>query len=121
MMNDVGGLCVNVCLIGGSVFNMNGIKFGEFDMVIVQNDVVYYVYKGIGIDVFKGKVNFNVCLFVVFYFEVLYVIVCKDVGINIIVDFKGKCVVMGDFGLGSEQIVVQVFEVYGLSFSDFGQ
>ena len=121
MMNDAGGLRANARSTGGSVFNMNGIKSGELDMAIVQNDVAYYAYKGTGIDAFKGKANPNVRSLAVLYPEVLHVIVRKDAGINTIADLKGKRVVTGDLGSGSEQTAAQVLEAYGLSFSDLGQ
>ncbi|WP_278911725.1 TAXI family TRAP transporter solute-binding subunit [Deinococcus wulumuqiensis] len=121
MMNDAGGIRANARSTGGSVFNMNGIKSGELDMAIVQNDVAYYAYKGTGIDAFKGKANPNVRSLAVLYPEVLHVIVRKDAGINTIADLKGKRVVTGDLGSGSEQTALQVLEAYGLDFKDLGQ
>ena len=121
MMNDAGGLRANARSTGGSVFNMNGIKSGELDMAIVQNDVAYYAYKGTGIEAFKGKADAKVRSMAVLYPEVLHVVVRRDSGINTIADLKGKRVVTGDLGSGTEQTALQVLEAYGLEFKDLGQ
>lgn len=122
MINDDGaGLRANARSTGGSVFNMNALASGELDMAIVQNDVAFYAYKGTGISAFEGKANNKVRSLAVLYPEVLHVIARKDAKINSIADLKGKRVVIGDLGSGTEQTARQVLEAYGLNFDSLGQ
>jgi TRAP transporter TAXI family solute receptor len=122
MINDAGnGLRANARSTGGSVFNMNALGTGELDAAVAQNDVVYYAYKGTGLDAFKGKANSKIRTMAVLYPEVLHVIARKDAGINSIADLKGKKVVIGDLGSGTEQTAAQVMDAYGLKFDDLGQ
>ncbi|ACO45634.1 TAXI family TRAP transporter solute-binding subunit [Deinococcus deserti] len=122
MINDSNaGLRANARSTGGSVFNMNALATGELDMAIVQNDVAFYAYRGTGIQAFEGKANNKVRSLAVLYPEVLHVVARKDAKINSIADLKGKRVVIGDLGSGTEQTARQVLEAYGLSFDDLGQ
>jgi TRAP transporter TAXI family solute receptor len=122
MVNDAGsGVRANARSTGGSVFNMNALATGELDMAIVQNDIAYYAYKGSGIQAFEGKANNKVRTLAVLYPEVLHVIARKDAKINSIADLRGKRVVIGDLGSGTEQTARQVLEAYGLKFEDLGQ
>lgn len=122
MLNDSGnGLRANARSTGGSVFNMTALGTGELDMAIVQNDTAYYAYKGNGISAFEGKPNNKIRSLAVLYPEVLHVIARKDAKINSIADLKGKRVVIGDLGSGTEQTAKQVLEAYGLKFDDLGQ
>lgn len=122
MVNDAGsGVRANARSTGGSVFNMNALATGELDMAIVQNDIAFYSYKGSGIQAFEGKANTKVRTLAVLYPEVLHVIARKDAKINSVADLKGKRVVIGDLGSGTEQTARQVLEAYGLKFEDLGQ
>ncbi|MFC4427399.1 TAXI family TRAP transporter solute-binding subunit [Deinococcus navajonensis] len=122
MINDSGaGLRANARSTGGSVFNMNALGTGELDIAIVQNDVAFYAYKGTGIQAFEGKANNKVRSLAVLYPEVLHVLARKDAKINSIADLRGKRVVIGDLGSGTEQTARQVLEAYGLKFDDLGQ
>lgn len=122
MINDGGaGMRANARSTGGSVFNMNALATGELDMALVQNDIAFYAFKGSGISAFEGKANPKVRSMAVLYPEVLHVIARKDAKINSIADLKGKRVVIGDLGSGTEQTARQVLEVYGLKFDDLGQ
>lgn len=122
MINDAGaGLRANARSTGGSVFNMNALGTGELDIAIAQNDIAFYAYKGTGIAAFDGKANNKIRSMAVLYPEVLHVIARKDAKINSIADLKGKRVVIGDLGSGTEQTARQVLEAYGLKFDDLGQ
>lgn len=122
LINDAGaGVRANARSTGGSVFNMNALATGELDAAIAQNDIVYYAYRGTGIQAFQGKANNKLRTMAVLYPEVLHVIARRDAGINSIADLKGKRVVIGDLGSGTEQTARQVLEAYNLSFDDLGQ
>jgi TRAP transporter TAXI family solute receptor len=122
MINDSGsGVRANARSTGGSVFNMNALGTGELDIAIAQNDIAYYAYKGTGISAFEGKANNKIRSMAVLYPEVLHVIARKDSKINSIADLKGKRVVIGDLGSGTEQTARQVMEAYGLKLDDLGQ
>lgn len=122
LVNDAGaGLRANARSTGGSVFNVNALGTGELDAAIAQNDIVYYAYKGTGLPAFQGKANAKLRTMAVLYPEVLHVVARKDAGINSIADLKGKRVVIGDLGSGTEQTARQVLEAYGIGFDDLGQ
>ncbi|MDR6217540.1 TAXI family TRAP transporter solute-binding subunit [Deinococcus soli (ex Cha et al. 2016)] len=122
MVNDAGaGVRANARSTGGSVFNVNAIATGELDAAVAQNDVVYYAYKGTGLQAFQGKANAKLRTMAVLYPEVLHVVARKDSGIRSIADLKGKRVVIGDLGSGTELTAKQVLESYGLGFDDLGQ
>ncbi|ANE43536.1 TAXI family TRAP transporter solute-binding subunit [Deinococcus puniceus] len=122
MINDAGaGLRANARSTGGSVFNMNALGTGELDIAIAQNDIAFYAYKGTGITAFEGKGNNKIRSMAVLYPEVLHVIARKDSNIKSIADLKGKKVVIGDLGSGTEQTARQVMEAYGLKLDDLGQ
>ncbi|WP_019584805.1 TAXI family TRAP transporter solute-binding subunit [Deinococcus apachensis] len=122
MINDAGaGVRANARSTGGSVFNVNALATGELDAAIAQNDIVYYAYKGTGLQAFQGKANGKLRTMAVLYPEVLHVVARRDAGINSIADLKGKRVVIGDLGSGTEQTARQVLEAYGLGLDDLGQ
>lgn len=122
MINDAGGgLRANARSTGGSVFNVNALASGELDAAIAQNDIVYYAYRGTGLSAFQGKANNKLRTMAVLYPEVLHVVARRDAGINSIADLKGKRVVIGDIGSGTEQTARQVLEAYNLGFDDLGQ
>ncbi|MEW6421564.1 MAG: TAXI family TRAP transporter solute-binding subunit [Deinococcota bacterium] len=122
MINDAGaGVRANARSTGGSVFNVNALASGELDAAIAQNDIVYYAYRGTGLPTFQGKANSKLRTMAVLYPEVLHVVARKDAGINSIADLKGKRVVIGDLGSGTEQTAKQVLEAYGLNEGDLGQ
>ncbi|WP_291429611.1 TAXI family TRAP transporter solute-binding subunit [Deinococcus sp.] len=122
MLNDTGsGVRANARSTGGSVFNMGAIASGELDAAVAQNDVVYYAYKGTGLQAFQGKANSKLRTMAVLYPEVLHIVARKDSGIKTVADLKGKRVVIGDLGSGTELTAKQVMEAYGLGFDDLGQ
>lgn len=106
---------------GGSVFNINAIASGELQMALAQNDITFYAYNGSTIAAFEGKPVKSIRSVAILYPEVIHVVTRRDSKIASISDLKGKRVIVGDVGSGTEQNTRHVLEAYGLSFSDLGQ
>ncbi|MFC3835526.1 MULTISPECIES: TAXI family TRAP transporter solute-binding subunit [Deinococcus] len=122
LINDSGsGVRANARSTGGSVFNVNALGTGELDAALVQNDITYYAYKGSGLQAFEGKANAKLRVMAMLYPEVLHLVALKDSKITSVADLKGKRVVIGDLGSGTEQTARQVLEAYGVGFDDLGQ
>ena len=122
LINDANvGLRANARSTGGSVFNVNALATGELQMAIAQNDVVYYAHKGTGLPAFEGKANTKLRTVAALYPELVHVVARKDAKISSIADLKGKRVVVGDVGSGTEQNARQILEAYGIDFADLGQ
>lgn len=122
LINDANaGVRANARSTGGSVFNVNALASGELQVALAQNDITYYAYRGTGVAAFEGKANNKLRVMAALYPEVLHVVARRDARINSIADLKGKRVVIGDLGSGTEQTSRQVLEAYGLKFDDLGQ
>jgi uncharacterized protein len=115
------GLRANARTTGGSVVNINGIASGEFQMALAQNDTSYYAYNGVTLAAFKDKPIKSIRAVAALYPEVVHVVALKASKIDSVDDLKGKKVVLGDIGSGTEQNALQMLEVHGLKESDLGQ
>ena len=122
LVNDANvGIRANARSTGGSVANINAINAGEFEMALAQNDIAYYAYQGCCIPAFQGKPVKTIRALAALYPEVVHIVARKDAGIRTVADLKGKRVVVGDVGSGTEQNARQILEAYGLTFDDLGQ
>lgn len=122
LINDAGvGIRANARSTGGSVFNINAIASGELQMGLSQNDIAYYAYNGSSIPAFEGKPVKSIRSIAVLYPEVVHIVARAEAKIDSVADLKGKRVVVGDVGSGTEQNARQILEAYNLSFSDLGQ
>ena len=118
-MNEANiGVRANARSTGGSVFNINAIASGELQMGLAQNDIAYYAYNGTGVAAFDGRPVRNIRAVGILYPEVVHVVARAGAGISSIADLRGKRVVVGDVGSGTEQNARQVLEAYGLGLSD---
>lgn len=111
----------NVRSTGGSVFNVNALASGELQMALVQSDIASYAYNGSGIATFQGRPVRNIRAIASLYPEVVHIVARADANIRKVSDLRGKRVVVGDTGSGTEQNARQILEAYGLSFNDLGQ
>ncbi|MER3481920.1 MAG: TRAP transporter substrate-binding protein [Meiothermus sp.] len=122
LVNDANiGVRANARSTGGSIFNINALGSGELQMALAQNDIAYYAYNGTGIPAFDGKPVKSIRAIAGLYPEVVHVIARADSGIAKIGDLKGKKVVVGDVGSGTEANTRQILEAYKLTFDDLGQ
>jgi TRAP transporter TAXI family solute receptor len=106
---------------GGSVANAHDIGTGDADFALLQNDIAYYAFNGIGLDLFKGKPVKGMAGVFTIYPEVVHVVAARASGIRSIRDLRGKRVALGPEGSGTEQNALQILEVYTLKASDLGK
>lgn len=104
----------NVQSTGASKANIYLVADGEADIAIVQNDVMYYAYKGI--DLFDGEAVSGFSAMAGLYAEVCQIVANDKV--TSIEDLRGKRVSVGDVGSGCEFNARQILEAYGISFDD---
>lgn len=122
LINDANaGIRANARSTGGSVFNINAIASGELQMGLSQNDIAYYAYNGSSIPAFEGKPIKSIRSIAVLYPEVVHIVARAEAKIDSVADLKGKRVVVGDVGSGTEQNARQILEAYNLTFNDLGQ
>lgn len=96
---------------GGSQANIEGIEDGDYQMAIVQNDVMNYAYEGS--NGFNGQITSFSAIGCV-YPEVCQVIATKASGIKTVADLKGKNVAVGDVGSGVYYNATQILAAAGI-------
>lgn len=109
-------LNMNAVSTGASVANLNGIKAGDYDLIIVQNDTTYFMYNGSADSQFAGAAYKGLGAICNLYPEPLQIVVRYDSDIKTFADLKGKRVSVGDAGSGTEVNARQMFEVYGMDY-----
>jgi len=114
LSQKVNNLSFNVQSTGASKANIYLVSDKEADMGIVQNDVMYYAYKGI--DLFEGEKISGFSAMAGLYAEVCQIVSKKE--ITSIADLKGKRVSVGDVGSGVEFNARQILEAYDMTFDD---
>jgi TRAP transporter TAXI family solute receptor len=111
------GMNLTVETSGASVANARQVNSKQDDFAFIQNDVAYSAYNGVRDFATEGAKK-NITGLAVLYPETIQVIVMKSSGINSIADLKGKKVVVGDRGSGSEYNALEILAAYGLSKDD---
>lgn len=101
---------------GASVANINLLRDGKNEVIMVQNDICYYAVNGL--EMFKDKAFADIRGLVTLYPETIQVITLADKGIVKISDLRGKRVAVGAAGSGTEANARQILEAAGLSYSD---
>lgn len=101
---------------GASVANINLLKDGKVDIVIVQNDVSFYALNGV--ELFKDKEYKDLRGMACLYNETVQLIALESSGIKSVYDLKGKKVSVGAAGSGVEANARQILEAAGLSYAD---
>jgi hypothetical protein len=100
-----------------SVANCNLIRDKQIESAFVQSNVAYNAYAGV--DQFKEKPAKNLRLIASLYPETIQIVARADSGIKTVKDIKGKRLVPGDRGSGTEVDTLNVLGVYGFTYKDF--
>lgn len=103
---------------GASVANAQLIASREADFAILQNDVAYYAYSGSILPTFARKPVKNMRGVFAIYPEIVHVVATQSSGVKSVRDLRGKRVVLGPQGSGTEQNALQMLEAHGLRESD---
>ncbi|MBI4591689.1 MAG: TAXI family TRAP transporter solute-binding subunit [Candidatus Rokubacteria bacterium] len=115
------GLRATVESSGASVANAQLIGSGDADFALLQNDIAFYAYNGVTLGAFKGKPVKNMGGIFTIYPELVQVAATHASGIKSIKDLKGKKVVLGPLGSGTEANALQILEVHGMKEADLGK
>jgi TRAP transporter TAXI family solute receptor len=105
---------------GASVANLNGLAEDEFQMVISQNDVTYYAYTGTELFV-KSRPMYNLRGIACLYNETVQIVTLANSGIKTLADLKGKKVVVGAIGSGTEVNARQILATAGITYDDINE
>ncbi len=100
-----------------SVANCNLIGNRQIESAFIQNNIAYSAYNGL--DDFKGKPVKNLRIIASLYPETIQIVGRADAGIKTIADIKGKRLIPGDRGSGTEIDCKNVLEGLGLAYKDF--
>ncbi len=106
---------------GASVANARLIATGEADFALLQNDIAFYAFNGSTLAAFKGKPVKNMGGVFTIYPELVHIVATQASGVKSVRDLKGKRVVLGPQGSGTEQNALQTLGVYGIKESDLGK
>jgi TRAP transporter TAXI family solute receptor len=100
-----------------SVANCNLIREHQVESAFVQSNVAYAAYKGQ--EQFKGKPVTNLRGIASLYPETIQIVARADSGIKSLADIKGKRLIPGDRGSGTEVDTLNILAAMGLSYKDF--
>jgi TRAP transporter TAXI family solute receptor len=106
---------------GASVANAQLLGAGDADFALLQNDIAYYAHSGTTLAAFNGKPVKNMGGIFTIYPELVHIVATQTSGVKSVRDLKGKKVVLGPQGSGTEQNALQILEIHGLKESDLGK
>ncbi|TXT49096.1 MAG: TRAP transporter solute receptor TAXI family [Spirochaetes bacterium] len=101
---------------GASAANINLLRDGKVDVVIIQNDVGFYALNGV--ELFKDRPFKDLRGMACLYNETVQLVALESSGIKTVYDLKGKKVSVGAAGSGVEANARQILEAAGLSYAD---
>jgi uncharacterized protein len=108
----VPGLVATAQASGASVVNCNLIKDRQAESAFVQSNVAYNAYFGKA--QFEGKAVPNLRGIASLYPETIQIVARVDSGIKTVKDIKGKRLIPGDRGSGTEVDTQNVLSAYGM-------
>ena len=100
-----------------SVANCNLIRDKQVESAFVQSNVAYNAYNGL--EPFKEKPAKNLRFIASLYPETIQIVARADSKIKTVKDIKGKRLVPGDRGSGTEVDALNVLGAYGYTYKDF--
>jgi hypothetical protein len=104
----------------GSIANIEGLRAGEFDMVLVQSDWQFHAYQGDGPFAPVGPYRDLRAVFSL-HPEPLTVVARADSGIDTVADLRGKRVNIGNPGSGQRATTDALMAANGWTMADFAQ
>jgi TRAP transporter TAXI family solute receptor len=104
----------------GSIANIEGLRAGEFDMVIVQSDWQFHAYRGDGPFAQAGPYR-DLRAVLSLHAEPFTVVARADSGITSVADLRGKRVNVGNPGSGQRATTEAVMAANGWTMADFAQ
>ena len=97
--NDDNSIVCSISSTTGSVYNLNSMRHANMDIGIVQSDLEYYAYNGIGLYE-KMPAMRHLRILSSLHKEYLTIVVRANSNISVIDDIKGKRVNIGSPGTG---------------------
>jgi TRAP transporter TAXI family solute receptor len=117
LSNKVPDIIVTAQSGNASVANCNLIREHEIESAFVQNNVAFAAFSGTA--QFEGKPVKNIRGIASLYPETIQIVARADAGIKSAADLKGKKLVPGDMGSGTEVDCQNVLKGFGLTYKDF--
>jgi uncharacterized protein len=97
---------------GGSVFNINALMTGDIEMGVVQSDLQYQAYKGLG--EWEGRPETKLRAMFAIHPEAVTILSATDANIKSVADMKGKIVNIGAPGTGQRVNATDLFATAGI-------
>ena len=117
LSNKVPDIIVTAQSGNASVANCNLIREHQIESAFVQNNVAFSAYTGTA--QFEGKPIKNLRGIASLYPETIQIIARADAGVKSVKDIKGKRLIPGDRGSGTEVDTKNVLTAFGLTYKDF--
>jgi TRAP transporter TAXI family solute receptor len=116
LSSNVPNLEVTAEATGASVANLKMMRSGDVDLIMGASNTAFAGFTGD--EPFNDGAVTNMRAIMALYPEVFQFIVPKDSGLKKVGDVKGKRVVVGAPGSGTERTVKLLLAAYGLEYSD---
>jgi TRAP transporter TAXI family solute receptor len=113
---NIPGVNATAQATGASVANINMLRDGKADIIMVQNDISYYSANGT--EIFDGDPYPDIRGLCILYPETIQIVTLEGKGIETIADLKGKRVAVGAAGSGAEANARQILETAGITYDD---
>ncbi len=98
----------------GSVANVKGIQSGEFEFGILQDDVQYRAFNGLG-DEWEGRPQLLLRSLFSLHAEAITIVATEESGIKSVADLRGKRVNIGRPGSGNRVNSIQLLSAAGIN------
>ncbi|MGI5840285.1 MAG: TAXI family TRAP transporter solute-binding subunit [bacterium] len=114
--NNIEGMNATAQSTNASVANVNLMVEGNADIIMVQNDIIYYAANGE--EMFKDAAVEDIKGLCTLYPETIQIVTVKTTGITKLADLKGKRVAVGAAGSGTEANARQILAAAGITYDD---